>query len=224
MHSKSVVKKSTCQFRRPTFDPWVGKILWRREWQPTPIFLPGKSHGQRSLVGYSPWGRKESDTTQWVSATTHIHTHTYILLVPFLWRTLTHTATKGKPSALGNSLRAPEEEEAICKETKHNWGQVGGRRGRGWGEERKGGRKQWGRRKWGASSLREGGWSGLPNLLPGPTCPVLGTSSLEQSLQRPCLHSWGPRRSPFQLWWSSCDEIWAFWRVTLGERSVLCGT
>ena len=37
------------------FDPWVGKILWRRQWQPTPVFLPGKSHGQRRLVGYSPW-------------------------------------------------------------------------------------------------------------------------------------------------------------------------
>ena len=46
------------------FDPWVGKILWRRKWQPTPVFLPGEFHGQRSLVGYSPWGRKESDTTQ----------------------------------------------------------------------------------------------------------------------------------------------------------------
>ena len=44
-------------------DPWVGKIRWRREWQPTPVFLPGEFHGQRSLVGYSPWGRKESDTT-----------------------------------------------------------------------------------------------------------------------------------------------------------------
>ena len=39
-------------------------ILWRREWQPTPVFLPGESHGQRSLVGYSPWGCKESDTTE----------------------------------------------------------------------------------------------------------------------------------------------------------------
>ena len=38
--------------------------LWRRKWQPTPVFLPGKSHGQRSLGGYSPWGRKESDTTE----------------------------------------------------------------------------------------------------------------------------------------------------------------
>ena len=57
-------KESTCQFRRCGFDPWVGKIPWRRKWQPTPVFLPGKSHGQRSLVGYSPWGREESDTTE----------------------------------------------------------------------------------------------------------------------------------------------------------------
>ena len=42
---------------RPGFYPWVWKIPWRRKWQPTPVFLPGKSYGQRSLVGYSPWGR-----------------------------------------------------------------------------------------------------------------------------------------------------------------------
>ena len=48
----------------PRFDPWVGKIPWRRKWQPTPVLLPGKFHGLRSLVGYSPWGRKESDTTE----------------------------------------------------------------------------------------------------------------------------------------------------------------
>jgi len=41
---------------RPGFDPWVGKIPWRREWQPTPVFLPGESHGQRSLAGHSPSG------------------------------------------------------------------------------------------------------------------------------------------------------------------------
>ena len=46
------------------FNPWVGKIPWRRKWRPTPVFLPGKSHGRRSLVGYSPWGHKESDTTE----------------------------------------------------------------------------------------------------------------------------------------------------------------
>ena len=53
------------QCGRPGFDPWVGKISWRRKWQPTPVLLPGKSHRQRSLVGYSPWGRKESDTIEW---------------------------------------------------------------------------------------------------------------------------------------------------------------
>ena len=45
------------------FDPWVGKIPWRRKWQPTPVFLPGEFHGQRSLAGYSPRDGKESDTT-----------------------------------------------------------------------------------------------------------------------------------------------------------------
>ena len=45
------------------FDPWVGKIPWRRAWQPTPVFLPGEFHGQGSLVGYRPWGQKESDRT-----------------------------------------------------------------------------------------------------------------------------------------------------------------
>ena len=46
-------KESTCQCRTCRFDPWVGKIPWRRKWQPTPVFLPRKSHGQRSLAGYS---------------------------------------------------------------------------------------------------------------------------------------------------------------------------
>ena len=56
---------SSClQCRRPGFHPWVGKIPWRRKWQPTPVFLPGKSHGRQSLVGYCPWGCKESDTTE----------------------------------------------------------------------------------------------------------------------------------------------------------------
>ena len=49
------------------FDPWVGKIPWRRKWPPTPVFLPGESHGQRSLADYSPWGHKESDTTEQLS-------------------------------------------------------------------------------------------------------------------------------------------------------------
>ena len=58
--------KSIClQCGRPGFNPWPVKIPWRRKWQPTPVPLPGKSYGWRSLVGCSPWGRKESDTTEW---------------------------------------------------------------------------------------------------------------------------------------------------------------
>ena len=65
-------KASACQGRRLRrcsrrgFNPWVGKIPWRRKWQATPVFLPGESHGQRSLGGYSPWGRTESDLTEHV--------------------------------------------------------------------------------------------------------------------------------------------------------------
>jgi len=50
--------------KRCGFDPWVAKILWRRAWQPTPVFLPAESHGQRNLAGYSPWGSKKSDMTE----------------------------------------------------------------------------------------------------------------------------------------------------------------
>ena len=67
-------KESACQCRsrrRHGFNPWVAKILWRRRWQPTPVFLLEKFHGQRSLAGYSPWGHKESDTTE------HTHTDTH---------------------------------------------------------------------------------------------------------------------------------------------------
>ena len=67
-----VVKESACQCRRCKrlgFDPWIRKIPWRSSWPPTPVFLPGESHGRRSQGGYSPWGCKESNTT--------VHTHTH---------------------------------------------------------------------------------------------------------------------------------------------------
>ena len=51
-------KESICQCRKCRFNPWAGKIPWRRKWQPTPVFWPRKSHEQRSLAGYSPWGHK----------------------------------------------------------------------------------------------------------------------------------------------------------------------
>ena len=63
--------------RRHEFDPSVWKNPWRRKWQPTPVFLPGKSQGQRSLVGYSAWGCKGSDTTE------HACTHT-MKMYPYL--------------------------------------------------------------------------------------------------------------------------------------------
>ena len=50
--------------RRPGLDTWVGKIPWRKEWLPTPIFLPGEFHVQRSLAGYRPWGCKQSNTNE----------------------------------------------------------------------------------------------------------------------------------------------------------------
>ena len=56
--------KSLSAMWRPGFNPWVGKILWRRKWQSTPVFLPGKFHGQRSLADYSPWVLKELDMTE----------------------------------------------------------------------------------------------------------------------------------------------------------------
>ena len=67
-------KESTCQCRRHKrlrFNPWVRKFPWRRKWQPTPVSLPGKFHGHRSLVGYRPWGCKESDTIE------QVNTHKY---------------------------------------------------------------------------------------------------------------------------------------------------
>ena len=57
-------KESACQYRRYGFDPRVRKIPWRRAWQPTPVFLPGKFHGQRSLADYSLLGHKEPDPTE----------------------------------------------------------------------------------------------------------------------------------------------------------------
>ena len=69
------------QETRWKFNPWVGKIPWRRKWQPTAGFSPGESHEQRSLAGHSPWGRRESDTTKrlntyvlwvWITAETHL--------------------------------------------------------------------------------------------------------------------------------------------------------
>ena len=90
-------KEPICQCRRHKrhrFDPWVGKIPWRRAQQPTPVFFPGESHGKRSLVGYSPSCYKESDTTEVTYQTRlkqHLHSPpsfsrigNFLKLLPFM--------------------------------------------------------------------------------------------------------------------------------------------
>ena len=86
--------KCCLQLERPRFDPWVGRMPSRRTWQPTPALLPGKSYERRSLIGYSPWGRKESDITerlQWVFITgTQDVTHKMYFCEPH------HSQVRGK--------------------------------------------------------------------------------------------------------------------------------
>ena len=80
-------KESSCQWLG--FHPWFGKIPWRKEWQPTPVLFPGRFHGQRSRVGYSPWGCKELDTTEWLSMRVHIDWHSTSFVV-VLVQSLSH--------------------------------------------------------------------------------------------------------------------------------------
>ena len=99
------------QCRRPGFDLWVGKLLWRRNWKPTPVFLPGELHGHRSLVGHRPWSRKASDMTEWLT-----HTHTHKTLLPLLqphWGALLERGSDQTPRHKDDS--APlERGQNIC--------------------------------------------------------------------------------------------------------------
>ena len=74
-------EESSCQCRgskRCKFDPWVGKIPWSRKWQPTPVFLHEEFHGQRSLLGYSPWSHKEWNTTNTALISRHFYYFTFL--------------------------------------------------------------------------------------------------------------------------------------------------
>ena len=83
--------KSVClQGGRPGFYPWVGKVPWRRKWQPSSVLFPGKSNGWKSLVGYHPWGLKESDTTEWLHSLSILHecvlshfSHVWLFVTPW---------------------------------------------------------------------------------------------------------------------------------------------
>ena len=93
-------KDSTCNVGDPGFNPWVRKIPRRREWQHTQVFLPEKSPGQRSQVGYSPWGHKELNTIKWLThliilssfyqAPSNLWTSQYQRLIPIILIVLAH--------------------------------------------------------------------------------------------------------------------------------------
>ena len=72
-------KESVCNVGDPGFNPCVGKVPWRREWHPTLVFLPGEFHGQRSPLGYSPWGHKESDRTEQLTLSASCESSLHIL-------------------------------------------------------------------------------------------------------------------------------------------------
>ena len=88
-------KESSCQCRRHGFDPWVGKIPWRRAWQPTPVFLPRESRGQRSLVGCTPQGHKEMGTAEQ-------RTHG-------MWNVSSRTRGRSLVPCLGSTVSTPEQ-------------------------------------------------------------------------------------------------------------------
>ena len=75
--------KTGLQCRRSGLSPWVGKVLWRREWLLTSVFLSTESQRQRSLAGYSPWGHKELDMTEQLN--TYAHTHTYVCVYVYVY-------------------------------------------------------------------------------------------------------------------------------------------
>ena len=106
-------KEPICQCRRHKrlrFNPLFGKIPWRRKWKHTPGFLPGESHGQRSLVGYSPWGPKESDMTE------HTHTHMHVQWVLVLLNIPEVTVPQNKSYLVQNvnSLRLRTSKLQVC--------------------------------------------------------------------------------------------------------------
>ena len=114
-------KESACQCRkhkRCMFNPWVRKIPWSRTWQPTPVFLPGKFHGQRSLVGFSPGVHNESDMTDCMHTCARAHTHTHIHIQSYSnLETGLILPTISKWSLLVSTMLFPNIHYSIYKET-----------------------------------------------------------------------------------------------------------
>ena len=111
---------------RPRFDPWVGKIPWRMKWQPTPVFLPGKSHGQKNLAGYSPWGCKRVRhdlVTKQQHASSLLQRHTDKISSLFIWNKIEMwSESQSLRGRRGHSTQSshrwgnnrPREAEATC--------------------------------------------------------------------------------------------------------------
>ena len=110
----------TLQWRRPGFDPWVGKITWRREWLPTPVFLPGKFHGQRSLVDYTAHGVTKSQTQLKRLTLRGLMAPTPVMALPASQKGDAQLTFKGFPGILATagltrSLRAERQQETGCQ-------------------------------------------------------------------------------------------------------------
>ena len=101
------------------FDPWVGKIPWRWDWQPPLVFLPGESQGQRSLAGYSPWGSEESDTMEWLSTRIQEECSSsrhqrHFTRWAVCWLPLSLRKAQGECRLAGESLRCCRNSEKQC--------------------------------------------------------------------------------------------------------------
>ena len=109
-------KEPACQFRRHKrcgLNPWVGKIPWRRKWQPIPVFLPGESHGQKSLAGCNPWGCKESDMTE---MTEHQWENRIVFVCAFKRASLLAQMVKHLPAMWETWVRFLGREDTLEKE------------------------------------------------------------------------------------------------------------
>ena len=111
-------EESDCQCRSPEFSPWVRKLPWRRKWQATPISLPGKSHGQRSQAGYSPWDHKESDLAE--QLTTRAQADCSLLKLEFRIALPVFSAVTRKRCLLFSSQAAPCLDSCVWGSTRQS--------------------------------------------------------------------------------------------------------
>ena len=112
-------KEICLQCRRPGLNPWVRKIPWKREWLPTPVFLPGEVHGQRSLVSYSHWGCRESDKTEQLTLhhTIALISHASMVMLKILQARFQKDANRELPMHKFHLEKAEEPKIKLSKST-----------------------------------------------------------------------------------------------------------